>query len=107
MAAPTAEVESLPSLIGAPRGAAVPLFPTADEPWTEAASMALEKKLPILFARPQGTSPRAEARRMQIPVGSAGELDFADTLLDDHDLFELDGVLRDIAPEIAKCNHLG
>ncbi|MCY2991620.1 MAG: FG-GAP-like repeat-containing protein [Planctomycetota bacterium] len=106
MAASTAEVTSLPSLVGAPFGAAVPMFPAAAELWTEAASTALGKEFP----RPawlQGTSPREVARRMQIPVGSATEYHFADTLLDDHTLFELDGVLRDIAPEIAKCNYRG
>lgn len=106
MAAPTAEVASLPRLVGAPFGAAVAMFPAAAEHWTEAASTALGKEFP-LPAWLQGTSPREEARRMQVPVGSAAEYHFADTLLDDHGLFELDGVLRDIAPEIAKCNHRG
>ena len=107
MAAATADVATLPSLIGAPRGAAVPLFPTADELWTEAASTALAKNLPLLIARPQATSPRAEARRTPIAVGSASDSHFADPLRGDHDLCELDDVLRAIALDVAKYNRSG
>ncbi len=100
-AAPTAEVAALPSLVGTPFGAAVPMLSATDELRSPVASADSAMDSRLLPAWTQATSPPMTVRFPHVPVPSATDL-HSRALLDDDCLVDLEGILEEITPAIAE-----
>jgi len=100
MAAPTAQVATLPSLVGPPLDTAVTTFPTPPKLATETVAAISAMDFQSLPAWTQAASPPTKLRLAHVAV--APTTDLHSPPLDDAEQFDLESILEEITPTIAE-----